>query len=142
MTELPEHTGPRRPTGQSMPDTPSFAWPILLIGAGVIFLLANLGMVPGSPGFLLSRLWPVILIVIGIELVLGRRARWLSALLALLVVAAVIALLFMNPPLPFLDPSSPPAGSLAWIGIQAPGISAGAGTQWFMRPISLAGGIV
>jgi hypothetical protein len=41
----------------------------------------------------------------------------------------VIALLFMNPPLPFLDPSSPPAGSLGWIGIQIPGISAGAGTQ-------------
>ncbi len=53
---------------------PDLFWPIILIGAGVIFLLANLGIIPSNPWPLIWNLWPVILIVIGLDILLGRRS--------------------------------------------------------------------
>ncbi len=38
---------------------PDLFWPIILIGAGVIFLLANLGVIPSNPWPLIWNLWPV-----------------------------------------------------------------------------------
>lgn len=76
---------------------PGLFWPILLIGAGVIFLMSNLGLLPADPWPLLWRLWPVILIVIGLDILLGRRSVLggvFSAVLALLVVGGIVALLF------------------------------------------------
>jgi len=52
-------------------------WPILLIAVGVIFLLSNLGMLPFDAGQL-WRLWPLILVVIGLDVLLEafwRRGR-------------------------------------------------------------------
>jgi hypothetical protein len=44
-------------------------WPILIIVIGVLFLLSNLGMLPFSP-WELWRLWPLILVVIGLDILL------------------------------------------------------------------------
>lgn len=73
-------------------------WPILLIGAGVIFLMSNLGFLPADPWPLLWNLWPLVLIIIGLDILLGRRSVLggvFSAILALLLVGAVVAMLFV-----------------------------------------------
>lgn len=68
------------------------AGPLLLVAAGVIFLLHNLGLISWSLGDVLWRLWPVLLIAIGVDLLIGRRVgALLSALLIVGVVAVVVA---------------------------------------------------
>ena len=67
--------------------------PILLIGLGLLFLGQNLGLVPGDVWSSLWRLWPLLLVVAGIDLIFGR-SGWPATigLLAVgLVVAAVVA---------------------------------------------------
>jgi LiaI-LiaF-like transmembrane region/Cell wall-active antibiotics response LiaF, C-terminal len=64
--------------------------PILLIGLGVTFLLVNLGMLSPSIWGVLLRIWPVILIAIGIDLLIGRRSI-LGRLLALVLILGVLA---------------------------------------------------
>jgi LiaI-LiaF-like transmembrane region len=76
---------------------PGLFWPILLIGAGVIFLLYNLGYLKGDPWPLLWRLWPVLLVIIGLDILLGRRSVLggvLSALFAVLIIGLIVAVLF------------------------------------------------
>jgi len=71
-------------------------WPIVLIGAGVILLMANNGMVSQDPLAVLVQFWPVLFIVWGVEIIFAR-SSWLgtlvSALLGLAVVAGAIAYL-------------------------------------------------
>jgi uncharacterized membrane protein len=50
----------------------SFFWPVVLILAGILALLVNAGIISTDRLSLLEDLWPVILIVIGLEL-LARR---------------------------------------------------------------------
>lgn len=64
--------------------------PLLLISAGVLFLLNNLGIVDWNIWLSLLSLWPVILIGIGLDLLIGRR----SMLGSLVVAVVVLALLF------------------------------------------------
>ncbi len=77
---------------------PNLFWPIILIGAGIIWLLSNLGMLTVNPWTLLWRLWPVLLIVAGLDILLGRSGIWgtlVSTVLGLVVIAGVIALLLV-----------------------------------------------
>ncbi len=85
---------------------PDLFWPIILIGAGVIFLLANLGIIPSNPWPLIWNLWPVILIVIGLDILFGRRSLLgglVGAALGLVVIAGLIFLLIAQPNLPGLN---------------------------------------
>jgi hypothetical protein len=52
---------------------PSLVWPIVLITAGVMFLLSNLGVLEVD-FWQLWRLWPVLLILGGLDIILGRRS--------------------------------------------------------------------
>lgn len=63
-------------------------WPVILIGAGVIFLLNNLGMLGWGVWAALLRLWPVLLIALGLEILIGRRSLWGSLVVILLLGAA------------------------------------------------------
>jgi hypothetical protein len=63
--------------------------PILLIGLGILFLLSNFGLLNLDIGDLISRFWPVLLIVIGLDILLGRR-NGVGGLLALLLIGALI----------------------------------------------------
>lgn len=65
--------------------------PILLIGLGLLFLGQNLGLVPGDIWSSLWRLWPLLLVVAGIDLILGR-SGW-PATIGLLVVGVIVAAL-------------------------------------------------
>jgi hypothetical protein len=65
-------------------------WPVILIGAGVVLLLNNLGILPWGIWQTLFGLWPVLLIAAGLDLLLGRHSAW-GALLAALLVLVVLA---------------------------------------------------
>lgn len=77
----------------------SIFWPILLVGVGVIWLLANLEIIPGWNWWNLWRLWPLLLVVIGLDLLFGRHSPVIGALLGLATVAAAVAVLLAAPTL-------------------------------------------
>ncbi len=70
---------PRRHMGTPM------AGPVILIAAGVVLLLNNLDILPWGIWADLWRLWPLALIAVGLDLIIGRRRPLLSLLLILLV---------------------------------------------------------
>ncbi|MGD2105187.1 MAG: DUF5668 domain-containing protein [Anaerolineae bacterium] len=63
--------------------------PVILIGLGTIFLLNNLGILDWSVWAIILRLWPILLVAAGLDLILGRRSVW-GALLALALTVAVL----------------------------------------------------
>lgn len=65
---------------------PGLVGPVILIGLGVVFLLNNLGMLGWGVWDTLFRLWPVLLIAIGLDIIVGRR----SAAAALLIPAIML----------------------------------------------------
>jgi hypothetical protein len=62
--------------------------PVLLVGLGFILLAQNLGWVQADIWLSLLRLWPLILIAAGIDLLVPRRSAW-GTLLSLVLVVAV-----------------------------------------------------
>lgn len=64
--------------------------PVILISLGVVLLLNNLGIVTWSVWEVVFRLWPVLLIVAGLDLFIGRRSA-LGSLLTLVLTLAVLA---------------------------------------------------
>ncbi len=52
---------------------PSLVWPIVVIGLGAIVLLQALGWLPASLWAALPQLWPVLLILVGLYALVGRR---------------------------------------------------------------------
>ncbi len=63
-------------------------WPLLLITIGLVFLLVNFDVIPGVTALSLLNLWPLLLILGGVDIAIGR--RW--PLAALGIDVAVIAL--------------------------------------------------
>jgi hypothetical protein len=97
--EAAEPTSRRRRTAAR----PSLVWPVLLIGAGVLLLLREFGYLGLDLGQLLWRYWPILLILVGIDLLFGRRSpltTLLSVLLVVLVVGGLLAFLFLGVNLP------------------------------------------
>lgn len=65
-----------------------YAFPILLVTLGVYALLVNLGAVPAPRWNELLALWPLLLVIFGLDILLTRRAP----LLGVLVIAVIVAL--------------------------------------------------
>ncbi len=82
----------------------SLFWPVVLIGTGAILLLRNLGYLPEFNWSVLLKLWPLVLVVIGLDLLFGHRAPWVGGLIGLLTVAAAIAFLYYSPALGISTP--------------------------------------
>lgn len=68
----------------------SLIFPIVLIVAGLILLLNNLGIVPWSVWLSLAQLWPALLILLGIDLLLGRRHPGFGAAIAVTMLVLVV----------------------------------------------------
>ena len=70
---------------------------LFLIALGVLLLLQTTGVLPWEVWSSIWRLWPVVIIAIGINIVVGRRAPWLAgALVTIILVGAVgLALWFV-----------------------------------------------
>ena len=81
-------------------------WPIVLIGVGSILLLTNLGVITGNPWTIIIQLWPVLLIALGLEILLGGSTGWravMSALLGLALVGGILWVLIAQPAIPGLN---------------------------------------
>jgi hypothetical protein len=83
----------------------SFFWPAVLILIGVIALLVNAGAISADRLYRLLDLWPLILVVIGLELISRRAlhgaAADLAAVLIVLVAAGgAVAYIAVGPPIP------------------------------------------
>lgn len=74
-----------------------FLFPILLIGFGLFFFLGNLGYIPPLSTRALLSLWPLFLVVGGIELIVARREPWVALALEVGVVALGVALVAAQP---------------------------------------------
>jgi hypothetical protein len=80
----------------------SFFWPALLILAGIVALLVNTGRISADRLAELWNLWPVILILIGLELIIrrsvhGRSGEIAAALIALLAIGGAVAYIAVAP---------------------------------------------
>ncbi len=85
---------------------PSFFWPLMLVGAGVLLLLSNLGYLPWESWNALWRLWPLLLIALGIDVLIGRRSMLgavVSGLLILLLIGGGVALVLFARDIPALS---------------------------------------
>jgi len=81
-------------------DRPGLFWPIVIIGAGALLLLDNLGWLPAGWWAALRQLWPVLIILLGLDMLLGRRTP--VRVLAVLLLGGLIV-----------------AGALTWAAIRA-----------------------
>lgn len=81
----------------------SLFWPIVFIGVGVVALLVNMGVLSRTNIVVLFRLWPLILILIGVDIMFGRRAPAIGALIGVAAVALVIVLMLIGPSLGWSD---------------------------------------
>jgi len=83
-------------------------WPLILIAIGLVFLLANYGFITPVSWVAIANLWPLLLILIGIDIAFAR--RWpLAALVAeVAIIAGGLALVAANPTYGF---PFPPFGS-------------------------------
>lgn len=101
-------------------DTVSRLWPLLLIaagldgfwrgqgfagatvvtGLGVIFLMGNLGYLSFTAWDLILRLWPIFLVAIGLDIIIGRQRPWSAAvgvLIGLFITAGIYWLIISAP---------------------------------------------
>jgi hypothetical protein len=110
----------------------SFFWPAVLILAGLIALLVNTGAISGDRLALLFDLWPVILIVIGLELIARRSLRGTTSdvAAALIVLVAVVGAVgyVVASPNPAGTHTSDASGALGSVDKASLEIDAGAAT--------------
>jgi hypothetical protein len=81
------------------------AGPVLLIGFGTLVLLMNLGRIPVSLWGALSQLWPLALVVLGLDLLIPRR----SVLASIAVAVLLLVVLFAGAGLALPALSTPPS---------------------------------
>jgi hypothetical protein len=79
---------PRTPDPAARPGGGRAVWPYLLIGAGVLLLLANLGWFSLGALWSLVSLWPVALIAAGVDVLTSGRYRTAVVVIALIVAVA------------------------------------------------------
>jgi hypothetical protein len=83
----------------------SLFWPIVLISVGVIWLLRNMGVISAENLAVLFRLWPLLLIVIGLDLLVGRQSPAVGALIGIGTVVLIVALMLVGPSIGLTGPS-------------------------------------
>ncbi len=64
--------------------------PLLLIGIGVIFLLQRMDLLTINFWDSIFRLWPILLIAIGIDLLIARRSIWGSLIALILIIVVMV----------------------------------------------------
>ena len=97
----------------------SLFWPLVLIGAGIIWLLYSLGVLSASNLAVVGLIWPVFVIGIGVDLLLGHRSPAAGAAVAVVTLAIVIVLIAIGP-------------GLGWVG------STALKTETFSTPVGEA----
>ncbi len=77
----------------------SYFWPLILIGAGTLLLLSNMGVVEPTTLYQLVNLWPLILIAAGVNLMFGRDNEWVGLAVGVTMLALVVLFLVFAPQL-------------------------------------------
>jgi hypothetical protein len=120
-----------------------FFWPAVLILIGVIALLANAGFISSDRLALLVDLWPVVLIVIGLEIIARRGLQGASGdvaavLIVLIAAGGAIAYVALapNPGATHTLDRTAPLGSLSHAGVE---VDVGAATITMSGDSSLEG---
>lgn len=76
----------------------SLVGPAILIGLGLLFLANNFGLLHGNVWAVAWRFWPLLLVLLGLEILVGRQSGLVSAIIAvvgiLLLVGLVTATLY------------------------------------------------
>ena len=54
----------------------SVVWPLLILASGALWTLQALGVLPNAATDLIGRGWPILMVLVGLMLFLGRRARF------------------------------------------------------------------
>jgi hypothetical protein len=85
LADSPSVTTPRA----TQQRRPSVFWPLVLVGGGVLLLLSNLGYLPWQSWNVLWRLWPLLLVALGVDLLIGKRSL-AGALVSALVIAVLL----------------------------------------------------
>ena len=110
----------------------SFFWPALLILAGVVALLVNTGSIAVDRLYQLVDLWPLVLVVIGLELIVRRSVQGTAgdvaaALIVLLAVAGAVAYVVVTPS-PYATRTMDASGPVGALQAGAVEIDVGAAT--------------
>ncbi len=74
---------------------PSLIGPLILITIGILFLMANTGMLPFSFWEIGARFWPLILVLVGIDLIIGRHSLVGSMIVVVLYIVLVGGVLWL-----------------------------------------------
>jgi predicted membrane protein len=74
-----------------------FFAPTLLIGLGLLLLLNNAGLLPVEFWRLALNFWPLLLIAIGVNLLIGRSSNWIGIVIALLLLAVILVFAWVAP---------------------------------------------
>jgi hypothetical protein len=77
----------------------SLFWPVILISAGLVLLLANLGIIGGQSIAAIAQVWPLFLIVIGLDLLFGRESPVVGLALGIGAVVVVLLTALVGPAL-------------------------------------------
>lgn len=67
-------------------------WAFIIIVVGIVLLLNNFGFLPLGLGGTLVRFWPVLIILIGVNIIWGRSHPWLVSGITLLAIFAVLGI--------------------------------------------------
>jgi hypothetical protein len=76
---------------------PNLFWPVIFIGVGGLILLANMGLIDPINLGEVWRLWPIFLVVAGVNMLFGRNNRLFASMFSGLLALAVIAFLYFAP---------------------------------------------
>ncbi len=81
----------------SQPRYRSLFWPMILIGVGLIWFLANINIIPNFNPLTLINLWPLVLIALGLDLLFGRKSPLIGLLIGLGTIGAGVVILLAAP---------------------------------------------
>jgi hypothetical protein len=102
---------------------PSVFWPLVLIVSGTLLLLTNLGYLPWTVWNNLWRFWPVLLIALGLDVLIGRRSTVgavISGVLVLVLIGGAIVFAVFGQSLPMASGLSGPVAPFQVEHIEQP----------------------
>lgn len=77
----------------------SLFWPMIFIGVGTAWILYNAGIFTGEHLSVIFKLWPLLLVAIGLDLLFGRTSPSRGATIGLAFVGFILALMYVGPSL-------------------------------------------
>lgn len=73
-----------------------FIWGIIVLVIGFIFLGVNFGFLNSSVWAQIWKLWPILIIVVGVSIISGAVAKWVQVVLSILVIIIVVGAIVLS----------------------------------------------